>query len=82
MKTREQIITDMCYTWRHDYGLDRQEHDGPGGLISCGLTTQEREQLWRQMAQIYDRCIAPTMEPKHPSTGSWEKYQWANWIEP
>jgi hypothetical protein len=82
MKTREQIITDMCYTWRHDYGLDRQEHDGPGGLISCGLTTQEREQLWRQMAQIYDRCIAPAMEPKHPSTGSWAKYQWNNWVEP
>ena len=82
MKTREQIITDMCYTWRHDYGLDRQEHDGPGELISCGLTTQEREQLWQQMAQIYDRCIAPAMEPKRTSSGSWEKYQWANWIEP
>jgi hypothetical protein len=82
MKTREQIITDMCYTWRHDYGLDRQEHDGPGGLISSGLTTQEREQLWRQMAQIYDRCIVPVMEPKRSSTGSWEKYQWNNWIEP
>jgi hypothetical protein len=52
----------MCYTWRHDYGLDRQEHDGPGGLITAGLTTAERELLWRQMAQIFDHNIAPNME--------------------
>jgi hypothetical protein len=79
MKTREQIITDMCYTWRHDYGLDRQEHDG---LITAGITKNQREQLWHQMAQIYDNCIAPVMEPKRSSTGAWEKYQWTNWSEP
>lgn len=64
MKTREQIITDMCYTWRHDYGLQKQEHDGPGGLISCGLTHQERQILWQQMAQIFDNNIAPNMDFK------------------
>ena len=21
MSTREQVITSMCYTWRHDYGI-------------------------------------------------------------
>jgi hypothetical protein len=62
MKTREQIITSMCYTWRHDYGLDKSEHDGPGGLISAGLTDTERKLLWRQMAQIFDNDIAPHME--------------------
>jgi len=65
MKTREQIITDMCYTWRHDYGLDKQEHDGPGGLISCGLTQDERDLLWRQMAQLFDNNIAPNMDFKN-----------------
>jgi hypothetical protein len=64
MKTRDQIITSMCYTWRHDYGLDRQEHDGPGGLITMGLTDQQRQQLWQQMAQIFDNDIAPNMEFK------------------
>lgn len=62
MKTREQIITLMCYTWRHDYGLTKQEHDGPGGLISAGLTDVERKLLWRQMAQIFDNDIAPHMD--------------------
>lgn len=63
-KTREQIITAMCYTWRHDYGLDRQEHDGPGGLISAGLTDAERKMLWKQMAQIFDHDVAPNMDFK------------------
>lgn len=62
MKTREDIITSMCYTWRHDYGLDKREHDGPGGLISAGLTDIERKILWSQMAQIFDNDILPNME--------------------
>jgi hypothetical protein len=70
MKTREQIITDMCYTWRHDYGLDKQEHDGPGGLISCGLTQDERDRLWRQMAQLFDNNIAPNMVFKNANIES------------
>lgn len=64
MKTREEIITSMCYTWRHDYGLDKLEHDGPGGLISVGLTDAERQMLWRQMAQIFDNDILPNMDFK------------------
>lgn len=59
MKTREEIITGMCYTWRHDYGLNKQEHDGPGGLITAGLTDKEREFLWNQMAQLFDNDILP-----------------------
>ena len=62
MKTREQIITDMCFTWRHDYGLVRKEHDSPGGLITVGLTDHERQHLWQQMAQLFDNNISPYME--------------------
>jgi len=64
MKTREEIITAMCYTWRHDYGLERLEHDGPGGLITMGLTDQQRQSLWNQMSQLFDNDIAPYMEFK------------------
>jgi len=64
MKTREEIITSMCYTWRHDYGLQKNEHDGPGGYISFGLTDAERKTLWNQMAQLFDNDIAPHMEFK------------------
>jgi hypothetical protein len=63
MKTREDIITSMCYTMRHDYGLDRLV-DSPFPL-SSGLTDQERQALWNQMAQIFDNDIAPNMEFKN-----------------
>lgn len=64
MKTREQIITSMCFTWRHDYGIERQEHESGGGLVTTGLTFQERQMLWKQMAQIFDNDILPHMEFK------------------
>jgi len=54
MKTREEIITSMCYTWRHDYGLVK--YPDPGGYIfpgvTSGMTDEERKALWNQMAQI------------------------------
>ena len=62
MKTRDEIITDMCYTYRHDYGLNRSESD-PTWV--AGMTQSEREGLWRTMAQIYDNNIAPHMEFKN-----------------
>jgi hypothetical protein len=69
MKNRNEIITSMCYTWRHDYGIvkDPDYKDRPGmtdfiDVISSGMYQQEREQLWKQMAQIFDNDIAPHME--------------------
>jgi hypothetical protein len=64
VKTRDQIITAMCYTYRHDYGLERQEHDGPGGLITAGTTETERRWIRAVMEQIFDNDIAPHMEFK------------------
>jgi len=62
MKTREDIITSMCYTMRHDYGLGRPtDSHFP---LSSGLTDREREALWNQMAQIFDNDIKPYMEFK------------------
>ena len=62
MKTREQIITSMCYTMRHDYGLERDIGNGFVSELAAGMTQQEREALWRQMAQIFDNDVAPYME--------------------
>jgi hypothetical protein len=56
--TREQIITSMCYTWRHDYGLAKD----PDSVISSGMSDDERKALWNSMAQIFDNDIAPNME--------------------
>ncbi len=57
MKTREDIITSMCFTMRHDFGLDKQ----PGSL-SSGMTTDERDFLYREMSQLFDNDIAPVLE--------------------
>lgn len=69
MRTRNEIVTSMCYTWRHDYGIvkDPEYKIIPGMTdfideISSGMYQWEREQLWRQMAQIFDNDIAPHME--------------------
>ena len=58
MKTREQIITGMCMTYRHDYGLDRHPDDA---AFVAGMTGSERKALWNQMAQIFDNDIWPHM---------------------
>jgi len=65
--TREQIITDMCYTYRHDYGLDRNPED-PSWV--AGMTPDERKGLYATMAQIYDNNIAPNMVLKNGKS-SW-----------
>jgi hypothetical protein len=65
MKTREQIITSMCMTYRHDYGLTKESD--PGGYdfpISAGMTELQRKALWNQMAQIFDNDILPFMKFK------------------
>jgi hypothetical protein len=61
MKTREQIINNMCMTFRHDYGLEISEDD----TLMSGMTKQERESLYRDMSQIFDNDIAPHMEFKN-----------------
>ena len=62
MKSSEEIITDMCYTYRHDYGLDKDSNDPPW---LSGMTPKERKGLYNTMAQIFDNNIAPVMELKN-----------------
>lgn len=58
MKTKEQIITGMCYTYQHDYGLRKEEGDKS---LSSGLTEQEAKTLYKQMEQIYNNDIEPIL---------------------
>ena len=55
MKTREEIINAMCYTWRHDFGLDKHPDDDS---FVAGMTAIERVLLWNAMAQIFDNDIS------------------------
>ena len=61
--TREEIINNMCFTYRHDYGLTISEDDKMYTLNS-GVTELERKGIWNTMAQIFDNDIAPYMELK------------------
>ena len=61
---REKVIANMCYTWRHDYGINKPSGEGFANSISAGMTADEREYLWKSMAQIFDNCVAPYMEFK------------------
>jgi len=56
-KTRNDIITSMCYTWNHAYGAGI-DPNWPG----LGYTDGTRLALWNQMAQLFDNDIAPFME--------------------
>lgn len=63
-KDRENMITNMCYTYRHDYGIIKEEGSGFAHGLSSGMTADERKHLWNTMAQIFDNDIAPYMEFK------------------
>jgi hypothetical protein len=58
---REQIINNMCMTFRHDYELVISEDDRMYTLNS-GMTVRERKELFNSMAQIFDHTIAPLLE--------------------
>ena len=64
MKTREEIITAMCYTWRHDYGLEKQQYGDFSDAIPSGMTERERKMLRNAMSQLFDNAISPYMELK------------------
>lgn len=60
---REQIINNMCMTFRHDYGLRISEDDRMYTLMS-GMTEREAQALFNDMAQVFDNDIAPYMDFK------------------
>ena len=64
MKTREDIVISMCMTYRHDFGLVRNTGESGPYPFPSGMTDQQKESLYRQMAQIFDNDIAPYMEFK------------------
>ena len=53
------LIDRMCMTWRHDFGLVREE--GRDSL-SGGMTERERESLRGCMRQLWDHDIRPYVE--------------------
>lgn len=60
MKTRNQIIYDMCLHVRPDFGTIKV----PGTKLDSGMTPSEQKQLFDQMAELFDKCIGPHMDFK------------------
>jgi hypothetical protein len=56
---KEQIIYDMCMTYRHDYGL-RKEQSDPSW--TAGMTEQDAKMLYKTMEQIYNNNIEPLLK--------------------
>jgi len=59
MKTKEQIIHDMCYTMRHDYGLRISTEDRETRVFISGMTDDEAKFLYNQMKQLFENSIEP-----------------------
>lgn len=57
---RHRIVTDMCFTYRHDYGLEVP--DGADLVHTCGMTRVEREALYKRMDQLYNHYISDLVE--------------------
>ena len=59
MKNKEESITEMCYTYRSDYGLDKD----PNSPSWCaGMTPEERKGLYNTMSQIFENNIKPLLK--------------------
>jgi len=59
MKNKEQIIHDMCMTYRHDYGLRKADNE-PNW--TAGMTEQDAKMLYKTMEQIYNNDIEPIID--------------------
>lgn len=56
MADRESIIKSMCITWRHDFGLVKEEKTHS---FDSGMTEVEQRSLLAQMGQLFDHHVAP-----------------------
>jgi hypothetical protein len=61
--TKESVINNMCLTFNHAYCLPAKD-ENDANPINCALTQQEKDFLWKQMAQIFTNDIEPLMEFK------------------
>lgn len=51
----------MCLTWDHSF-LAPQQEVFPGHTF--GMTAEQKQHLWNQMAQVFDNDIAPYVKVK------------------
>ena len=58
MKSKEDIITEMCLVYRPDYDTILGVEDNDFGV---GVTPYERERIRSTMTKIFDMVIVPNV---------------------
>ena len=59
-EARDLIITNMCYTYRHDYGLEKDIGNGFISELSAGMTNQSVKHYgikWRKFSITISHLI-------------------------
>lgn len=56
---KEEIIYNMCMTYRHDYGLRKLPNDPSW---TAGMTEEDARMLYKTMEQIYNNNIEPLLK--------------------
>jgi hypothetical protein len=72
MKTKDQIIYDMCMTTDHSFGLPTSMDVG-GMFGSFSLTQADKDHIRRNMAQLFDHHIQPIFDELQILTEESEK---------
>jgi hypothetical protein len=67
MKTKEEIIHAMAFTYRQDYNL-RKGPKEPNW--TNGMTEEDAKMLYKTMEQLYNSNIEPYMEFKNAHKSS------------
>jgi hypothetical protein len=60
--TDEEIIHNLCMTYRHDYDL-RKEPGEPSW--TAGMTEADAKMLYKVMEQLYNSCLKPLIEERN-----------------
>lgn len=58
-KSKEEIIHDMCMSYRHDYGLRKLPGDPSW---TAGMTEEDAIMLYKTMESIYNHNIEPLLK--------------------
>jgi predicted ATPase len=59
MKSKEEIIHEMCLDYRHDYGLRKLDTDP---TWTSGMTERDAKMLYTVMEQIYNQVVEPRLK--------------------
>ena len=65
---KQKLIMDMCFTYRHDFGLNKSPDD-PSWV--AGMTDTDRQMLIKIMTQIFNNNIEPLLHKNTEGKIEW-----------